>query len=458
MKKRTLAAMLAASMIAGMMSGCGSSSDSSAASSAAEATSSAEEAATEETEEAPAEDTASGAKQIMVNVWDSKQQPGIQQICDEWTATSGIPVKVEVVDWDNYWTLLEAGATGGEMPDVFWMHSQYSEKYMDQGILLDLTDYIAKDDAIDLSNYYEEVTGLYAMDGKQYAVPKDYDTIALWYNKDMFDEAGIAYPDETWTWEKLIEVAQQLTKEDGSQYGFVGNTDANQEGYYNAIYSYGGYVINDAKDKSGYDDPATLEAMEMYTGLIKAMPPQSTMAESGNLSLFMSNTAAMGMFGSWYAASFKQMAEEGNTQWACAVLPYHDANGNGSCDEGERVSIFNGLGWSAPANVENPDDVYALISYLGSKEGQTRQAELGVTMSAYKGTSDAWVASIKEVDLTPYLDEAMGDAKLVPMPCSRNSAWAEDAKQSLVAAWQDTSKMTEVCKQIAADMNASLAE
>ena len=441
--------MLGMIMAAGMLTGCGSSSSSSSAATDT-AAGSATEAATEE--------KSGSSDSILVNIWDSKQRAGLQEICDDWSESSGIEVKVEVVDWDNYWTLLEAGASGGDMPDVFWMHSQYSEKYMDQGILLDLTDYIEKDDSIDLDNYYEEITGLYSYDGKQYAIPKDYDTIALWYNKDMFDEAGIAYPDDTWTWEKLIEVAQQLTKEDGSQYGFVGNTDANQEGYYNAIYSYGGYVINDTKDKSGYDDAATLEAMEMYTGLIEAMPPQSTMAETGNIDLFMSNQAAMGMFGSWYAPTFKELAEEGNTQWACAVLPYHDANGNGTCDDGERVSIFNGLGWSAPANVENPDEVYSLISYLGSEEGQKKQAELGVTMSAYQGTSDAWVDSIEEIDLSPYLEEANGAAALVPMPCSRNSAWAETAKQSLVAAWQDTSTMTDVCKQIAEDMNKALAE
>lgn len=318
MKNKIIAGSLISVMVMAALAGCGGSSASGGS--------------TKETAETEKADSAGGtkaasAKKINVNIWDSKQQAGIQEICDEWTESSGIPVKVEVVDWDNYWTLLEAGASGGEMPDVFWMHSQYSEKYMDQGILLDLTDYIAEDEGVDLSNYYDEITDLYSYENRQYALPKDYDTIALWYNKDMFDEAGLEYPDDSWTWEKLIETAQMLTKEDGTQYGFVGNTDANQEGFYNAVYSYGGYIINDEKTKSGYDDPKTLEAMEMYGELIKTMPPQQTMAETGNIDLFMSNTAAMSMFGSWYAPTFKELAEEGNTQWACTVLPYHDANG-----------------------------------------------------------------------------------------------------------------------------------
>ena len=395
---------------------------------------------------------------LNVKVWDSKQQQGIQTICDEWSEQSGVKVNVEVVDWDNYWTLLEAGAFGGEMPDVFWMHSNYAQKYMENDLLLNLDDYIANDDAIDLANYYPDIVKLYQRsDGVTFAVPKDYDTIALWYNKAMFDEAGLEYPDNTWTWEKMHEVGSQLNKPEENKYGMVGNTDANQEGYYNTIYSYGGYVISDDHKKSGYDDPKTLEAMEMYAQLIKdCMAPQSILAETGNANMFLSNTAAMGMFGSWYVSSFVEMPDAVN--WGIAELPFHDANGNGEADEGERVSIYNGLGWAASAATKDPDTAYSLISYLCSKEGQTRQAELGITMSAYNGTSDAWKNSTDVVDLSAYLDEANGDATLVIMPYSRSTAWAEDAKQAFVEAWQDPSKMESVCLSIAESMNQQLAE
>lgn len=453
MKKRVLASLLAAMMAVGMLAGCGG------GDSAEEAA--ANETAAEETAEESGE-AAEGAAvdTIEMKIWDSKQLDGLQTICDEWTETSGVKVNLEVVDWDNYWTLLEAGASGGEMPDVFWMHSQYVDKYMDAGILLKLNDYIDNDETMDLSNYFEDIVNIYNTDdGSQYAIPKDYDTVALWYNKAMFDEAGLEYPDDTWTWEKMHEVGQKLNKEDGSQYGMVGNTDQNQEGYYNIIYSYGGYVINDAKDKSGYDDPKTLEAMEMYGKIIAdCMAPQSVMAETGNIDLFTSNTAAMGMFGSFYLPTFVSFEGEGAENWGCAMLPYHDANGNGQCDDGERVSIYNGLGWSASAATEDPDTVYALLSYLGSEAAQKRQAELGVTMSAYMGTSDEWVNCTDLFDISPYLEEAEGAATLVPMPASRNAVWAEDAKQAFVPAWNDVSLMEDTCKQIAADMNAILAQ
>ncbi len=96
---------------------------------------------------------------------------------------------------------------------------------------------------------------------------KDYDTIALWYNKTLFDEAGISYPDETWTWDTLKDAAKKLTKDDGSQYGFCAGLH-NQEGYYNFVYQNGGEIITDDK-KSGYDEKATIEGIEEYFSYVK---------------------------------------------------------------------------------------------------------------------------------------------------------------------------------------------
>ena len=134
--KKIMALVLAASMAMGMLAGCGGSGDS--------ADSSSEESSSSSSDDA-----------LQVKIWDANQKDGIQTICDEWTETSGKKVEVEVIDWDNYWTLLEAGASGGEMPDVFWMHSNYIQKYMDAELLLNLNDYIDNDDDMNMDNYYQ---------------------------------------------------------------------------------------------------------------------------------------------------------------------------------------------------------------------------------------------------------------------------------------------------------------
>ena len=94
------------------------------------------------------------AEVLEVKIWDNTQLAGLQTIADLWTEQSGIDVNIQVVTWDEYWTLLEAGATGGSLPDVFWMHSNSAQMYMENDMLLDLTPYIAKSDVVKMENYY----------------------------------------------------------------------------------------------------------------------------------------------------------------------------------------------------------------------------------------------------------------------------------------------------------------
>ena len=386
---------------------------------------------------------------LSVMTWDDNQAKGLQKILDDFTEETGIKAETGVVKWDEYWTMLDAGARGGTLPDVFWMHSNEAERYMTNGLLLDLTDEIESSDKIDLANYPEDIVELYNNDNKQYAVPKDVDTIALWYNKKMFDEAGVAYPTAEWTWDDVFEAAKKLTKEDGSQYGLAMRNDNNQAGYYNMIYDNNGYIISEDKKKSGWDDRKTVEAMEMLESWIRAgvMPSLETMSENGEDVLFQSGKIAMTFQGSWMLAYFKEN-EYTAENCDCVELPRN-------AETGKRVSIYNGLGWAAAANGEHTEEAWKLIEYLGSKEAQLKQAELGVTMSAYKGTSDAW-ANSADFNLKAYLN-MMDD--MVIRPYSKTTVtWENKANEILKEVYAKDKSMADACREIAEFMDQSLAE
>ena len=391
----------------------------------------------------------SGDVELSVTIWDSNQEPGLTEIMNDFTEKTGIKTKVSVVKWDEYWTLLESGASGGSLPDVFWMHSNESQRYMSNDMLLDLTDKIAESSEIDPANYPEDIWGLYTYDDKYYAVPKDIDTIALLYNKKMFDEAGLEYPTADWTWDDVTEAAKKLTKDDGSQYGLCLRNDNNQAGYYNLIYDNGGYIINDDKTKSGMDDPKTVEAMEMLEGWIKdgVLPPIETMSENGEDVLLESGKVAMVPQGSWMIAAFrdnKYTAENCD----CVELPK-------SATTGRRASLYNGLGWAAAANTEHPEEAWQLIEYLGSKEAQEKQAELGVTMSAYTGTSEAWAKSAN-FNLQAYIN-MMDDMEI--RPYSRSTLTLENKNSEILkSVYSGDKTMADACKEMAEQMNESLAE
>lgn len=387
--------------------------------------------------------------ELSVSIWDSYQEPGIKEILADFTEKTGIKTKLTVVKWDEYWTMLEAGAQGGSLPDVFWMHSNESERYISNGMLLDLTDKIAESDTIDPENYPEDIWGLYTYEDKYYAVPKDVDTIALWYNKTLFDEAGLAYPTADWTWDDVTEAAKKLTKEDGSQYGLAMRNDNNQEGYYNMVFDNGGYIISDDKTKSGWDDPKTIEAMETLEGWIQdgLMPSLETMSENSVDVLFQSGKVAMVCQGSWMLPAYKSNEY---TSENCDVVELPK-----NATTGRRASVYNGLGWAASANGKNTENAWKLIEYLGSKEAQEKQAELGVTMSAYKGTSDAWTKSA-DFNLQAYLN-MMDDMEI--RPYSRSTVtWENEDSELLKSVYTGEKSMADACKEMAAQMNDKLEE
>lgn len=433
MKKNLRNVLIASSVITlgALLAACGSSST------------------TNTSEEAQANTTNSNSG-LTVAIWDNGQKPGLTEITKEFTAKTGIPVDIQVIDWQAYWTLLEAGASGGDLPDVFWMHSNEAVKYMENDILLDLTDKVKSSTVLEMDKFPQELKDMYTNDGKIYAVPKDRDSIALWYNKTMFDEAGIAYPDETWTWDDYYDAALKLTKADGSQFGTAMNPSNNQDGWYNIVYSMGGEIITEDKKKSGLDEEASLKALDFVDKLQKnTMPSPEVMSETGTDVLFTSGKIAMLPQGSWMLAPFKEneyLVENADI----AVLP-KDAT------TGKRISLYNGLGWAASANTKNPDGAFKLIEWFGSKDMQIKQAELGVTMAAYEGVSDAWAKSTDKFNLDAYLTMLNGD--VVFRPASRATVvWENSNNDELKKAWSGEVTMEEAAKSAAAKMNEFISE
>lgn len=435
MKFKKVVALALASAMVFSMTACGGSSDSG------------KDADTGKKEESKGSD--SKDVELSVSIWDANQEPGIKEILADFTEKTGIKTKLSVVKWEEYWTMLEAGAQGGSLPDVFWMHSNESERYMSNDMLLDLTDKIAESDVIDPENYPEDIWGLYTYDDKYFAVPKDVDTIALWYNKTMFDEANLEYPTADWTWDDVTEAAKKLTKPDGSQYGIAVRNDANQAGYYNMVFDNGGYIINEDKTKSGWDDPKTIEGMQLLETWINegVMPSLETMSENGEDVLFQSGKIAMAIQGSWMVAAHR---DNEYTAENCDLVELPK-----SAITGRRASVYNGLGWAAAANGEHTEEAWQLVEYLGSEEAQKKQAELGVTMSAYNGTSDAWAKSA-DFNLQAYIN-MMEDMEIRPYSKS-TVIWENKDTEILKGVYSGEKTMEEACKEMAAQMNEKLAE
>jgi len=190
-----------------------------------------------------------------------------------------------------------------------------------------------------------------------------------------------------------------------------------QDCYFNIIYDFGGYVISEDKKSSGWDNENTIKAMNFVGSLMeKAWAPQPMVAENGTDRLFKNAKAAMISQGSWMINDF--YTYEGSENFAWAMLPYEDVNGNGQVDEGERCSIYNGLGWAASADTKDPNAAWSLIEWFSSQEMQLKQAELGVTMGGYLGVSDAFANAFPGMDVSAFL-KMESEGTLVFRPYSK---------------------------------------
>ncbi len=375
-------------------------------------------------------------------IWDRNQQPGMEAIAAAFTEKNPhITIEVNVTNWGEYWTKLEASATGGAMPDIFWMHIAQFNMYAEHGMLLDLTGKIPNSL---LSNFPEDLVSLYSFDGAQYGVPKDFDTIGVFYNKDLFDAAGVAYPDGDWDWSEFTETARQLTK-DGI-WGTAAPMDA-QQGYWNTMHQAGGFVISEDKKTSGFDDVNSLRGLEWWVGLSlneKVSPPSRVLEENGFFEMFMAEQIAMVMLGSWMVPGITQNPELVD-KIDVVALPY----------DKEAASIYNGLAYSGSAKTKHKEEVLAFLEFCATEEANLIQAEYASAIPAYKGTADAWIQHVPTWNLQVFVDQL--DCGVIYPTSKKGLQWDLLKNDILPAVFAGTKSVEEGGKEYASQMNAILA-
>ena len=401
--KRMAAGLLAAGMAAGLV-GCGGGNQSGAA--------------------------ADGNVNLTFQIWDVAQRDGMQAMCDAYTAQHpNVKIEVQVTSWNDYWTKLEAAATSGQMPDIFWMHTNELLKYADNGMLADCSD------IVDTSKFSEvSLSNASGSDGTLYAVPKDKDTVGLVYNKEMFDAAGVSYPDESWTWDDLTDASQKIYDATG-KYGYMAYGD-DQLGYWNFVYQNGGYILNEDKTQAGFTQPATAEAMKFYIGLQQYdwCPDQNYFAETAPGTAFFSEKGAMFFEGDWNILAELQNYPEMQGKWDVAVLPKapNPVSGDG------RATISNGLSYATAANNKNLDTVKDVLKFFGSEEGQRIQGESGAAIPAYIGLEETFLGVFEEYDINMQVFLDMFDYSIQSVNNASRPEWKSKVNDELLKMYAGT--------------------
>ncbi|WP_308465347.1 ABC transporter substrate-binding protein [Rathayibacter soli] len=402
-------------------------------------------------------DSSSGASNATANhdtkanltyaVWDQNQVAAIKANLKGFNKEyPNIKVNVDVTPFGNYWTKLQTEASSDTLPDLFWMNGPNFQLYASNGKIEPITSEV-KSGAIDPANYPKSLDQMYSLDGVQYAVPKDFDTIAVWVNKALFEKAGVALPQVGWTWDDFqktgAEISQAL-KADGD-YGAAAGMDG-QTTYYDTIFQAGGYVVSANGKKSGYDTPESQAGIQFWTDLIKsgASPTMAQLTETTADQWFLSGKLAMYQGGSWFRAGLIGNKIESDIM----VVPLPKGK--------DQATVIHGVSNVVAANSKNKAAAQALQVYLASKSAQQQQGDMGAVIPAFNKTQQGFVKSMPDAHLQVFLDE-LSYAK--PLPISKNTAaWNALEAKFLPDAFSGKVPVATALKELATQMDAALAK
>ncbi|GAA4518487.1 sugar ABC transporter substrate-binding protein [Brachybacterium paraconglomeratum] len=358
---------------------------------------------------------------LTFRLWDENAVAAYEESFQAFTAESGWNVKIDVVPWADYWTRLPLDVASGDAADVYWMNSANYIQFKDSDALLDINEVIPDGAA----QWEKSVVDLYTRDGGLWGVPQIWDSIALFYNKALVEEAGVdpsalAFDPSAET-DSLRDAGKALTVdgagkhpgEDGfdadsrEQFGF--NSQADRQAIIGPMLASNGAEWQ-KDDQYTFASPEGIEAFQYMADLINVENVAPSAADTNENGDFTRDLFTQGKLGLFQSGPYNLLAISDGVadsfEWALAA-PVAGPAGAKSLVHGV-VAVGN-----AQADEEQQAGITELLTWLGSKDGQLPLAEKGVSFPGHVEAQDAFIAfwDEKGVDVSIFVDAAKDAAE-----------------------------------------------
>lgn len=365
-------------------------------------------------------------------MWDASQVPAYRQCAADFQKRHpDIQIKLRQAGWGDYWTAISTGFISDTAPDVFVNHLSMYPEIVKNDLLLDLRPLMLRDQ-VDAGLYPETLLQAWALQGRQYGLPKDWDTVALLVNLSHAQKQGVSLAElKTMDWNpkdggSFERIAKRLTVDAQghtanspsfdakkvSVYGYqtpgAGGMTGQTEWSHFAVAN--GFRFQDAPWAASlyFDSPALAQTMDYLAGLpAKGVSASLERTRSlGATAMFVSQRAAMIPDGSWMINYYKDNAR---FQYAWVPLP--------KGPKGYRASMLNGTADSIWVGSKVKAQAWQWVKYLASTECQQTVARLGVVFPAIRGSAELTSQShrLKGVDTTAFLTMAQSHTFLPPI-------------------------------------------
>ncbi|PHV69629.1 ABC transporter substrate-binding protein [Sporanaerobium hydrogeniformans] len=364
MKKKLLTLLMVITLPFGVVA-CGSSKTEPAES----ATPATQKSATAETKDS----TAGEKVHLTYALWGGEDEAkNTQKTIDKFNASQDrIEVECMPIPWETYMEKLNTMAAAGQLPDCAIMSEAGVIQWAEQGMLYDISKMYDGSEARPLDSL------AFTYQGKPVAYSTAFESLLLYYNKDMFDKAGIPYPsanaDEAWTWDEFVEVAKKLTldkngktpndpgfdKDNIVQYGcMIENLTWQLEVW---CLSNGSGFYSEDGSKVIINDPAAIEALQKIADLYlveHVAPLSSGLTDDGVQRSLIAGTCAMTTNGAWNIGTCLAAAREEGLNYGVGVLPYMK----------EKVTINTGGPNVVFSQTKHPEEAMEFLKWYALEE------------------------------------------------------------------------------------------
>jgi multiple sugar transport system substrate-binding protein len=295
----------------------------------------------------------------------------------------GVRVRVEGIP-GQYVEKMLLNFIAGTAPDVVTLDASSAAIFIDNGFLTDLTPLVKADPEFDLDAYYPNVVGIARRGERLFAIPGDFTPMVMYYNKDLFDRAGVAYPREGWTFAEFRETARRLSRGQ-EQYGFVFTNW--MPGWVMWLWNNGGDVLSpDGKRATSVlDSPANVETVTFLRDLVRrdgSAPSLSETAAMG-VDLFATGRAAMTVSGHWMIPTYKSAQDIDWRRLGVVSLP---------TNVGRSHTVMYEAGFAISKGAKNPELAWKFIRKWTDYRLQKEYNASGIAVSARKDVSQERMA------------------------------------------------------------------
>lgn len=364
-----------------------------------------------------------------------------QKAVDEFNAANP-DIKVTMINapWSEYWQQRQVDTASGKLPDIWLFVPGFGAQWLYGDQLLPLNSYVDADPTIDLADANQTMLKYLTLNDKLYGIGYDFNGQVVYYNPELFDEAGVPHPAEGWTTDDLNSAARTISEKlsTGSRkvWGFAGGgTDWVLEGWYRG---FGSRMITD-DGKYGANNEGGIKAIQFFADLIHdgIMPIPDPKDPNGQAqSLFIGGNAAM-ILGVGHTT---YILDDAGVDFNIARLP-----------AGPVAQIGTGLGgaYVITASTPHADAAYKFLAYITSGPVLAKVVTTGVP-----ARNSAW-GQLSE-HMTEFAEKVQG---FEPFNAVKGSFQVMDIQKRIMSeVWNGTKDVPTAQAEIEAEANAALAD